>query len=126
MDGSTGTFAGDFIWHTKNVIIGTMRNWSKIALEWNLANDAQFNLLLQGGCTQCKGAITINSAESYTKNVAYYIIAHASKFVPQNSQRIGSTQVGNLSTVAFKTPEGKIALIVLNEGAEVENFNINL
>ena len=60
-----------------------------------------------------------------TKNVAYYIIAHASKFVPQNSQRIGSTQVGNLSTVAFRTPEGKIALIVLNEGAEVENFNIN-
>ena len=122
--GSTGTFAGDFIWHTKNVIIGTMRNWSKIALEWNLANDAQFQPFTPGGCTQCKGAITINSAESYTKNVAYYIIAHASKFVPQNSQRIGSTQVGNLSTVAFKTPEGKIALIVLNEGAEVENFNI--
>ena len=102
-----------------------MRNWSKIALEWNLANDAQFQPFTPGGCTQCKGAITINSAESYTKNVAYYIIAHASKFVPQNSQRIGSTQVGNLSTVAFKTPEGKIALIVLNEGAEVENFNIN-
>ena len=101
-----------------------MRNWSKIALEWNLANDAQFQPFTPGGCTQCKGAITINSAESYTKNVAYYIIAHASKFVPQNSQRIGSTQVGNLSTVAFKTPEGKIALIVLNEGAEVENFNI--
>ena len=123
--GSTGTFAGDFIWHTKNVIIGTMRNWSKIALEWNLANDAQFQPFTPGGCTQCKGAITINSSESYTKNVAYYIIAHASKFVPQNSQRIGSTQVGNLSTLAFKTPEGKIALIVLNEGAEVENFNIN-
>ncbi len=122
--GSTVTFAGDFIWHTKNVIIGTMRNWSKIALEWNLANDAQFQPFTPGGCTQCKGAITINSSDSYTKNVAYYIIAHASKFVPQNSQRIGSTQVGNLSTLAFKTPEGKIALIVLNEGAEVENFNI--
>ena len=101
-----------------------MRNWRKIALEWNLANDAQFQPFTPGGCTQCKGAITINSSDSYTKNVAYYIIAHASKFVPQNSQRIGSTQVGNLSTVAFKTPEGKIALIVLNEGAEVENFNI--
>ncbi len=122
--GSTGTFAGDFIWHTKNVIIGTMRNWSKIALEWNLANDAQFQPFTPGGCTQCKGAITINSSDSYTKNVAYYIIAHASKFIPQNSQRIGSTQVENLSTVAFRTPKGKIALIVLNEGAEVENFNI--
>ena len=97
-----------------------MRNWSKIALEWNLANDAQFQPLLQEVVPQCKGAITINSADSYTKNVAYYIIAHASKFVPQNSQRIGSTQVGNLSTLAFKTPEGKIALIVLNEGQKLK------
>jgi glucosylceramidase len=30
--GSTGTFSGDLMWHTKNVVIGSMRNWSKIAL----------------------------------------------------------------------------------------------
>ncbi len=44
-----------------------MRNWSKIALEWNLANDAQFQPFTPGRYTQCKGAITINSSESYTK-----------------------------------------------------------
>jgi len=41
--GSKSDFAGDLKWHIKNVIIGTMRNWSRIALEWNLANDPGFN-----------------------------------------------------------------------------------
>lgn len=122
--GSTGTFSGDLMWHTKNVVIGSMRNWSKIALEWNIANDAAFNLHTPGGCTQCKGAITINNSETFTRNVGYYIIAQASKFIPQNSVRISSTESGNLSTVAFKTPAGKIALIVLNDGANNETFNI--
>ena len=121
---STGTFSGDLMWHTKNVVIGSMRNWSKIALEWNIANDAAFNPHTPGGCTQCKGAITINNSETFTRNVGYYIIAQASKFIPQNSVRISSTESGNLSTVAFKTPAGKIALIVLNDGANNETFNI--
>ena len=122
--GSTGAFSGDLLWHTKNVVIGSMRNWSKIALEWNLANDASFGPHTPGGCTECKGAITINNSETFTRNVGYYIIAQASKFIPQNSVRISSTESGNLSSVAFKTPAGKIALIVLNDGANNETFNI--
>jgi glucosylceramidase len=122
--GSTGIFSGDLMWHTKNVVIGSMRNWSKIALEWNIANDAAFNPHTPGGCTECKGAITINNSETFTRNVGYYIIAQASKFIPQNSVRISSTESGNLSSVAFKTPAGKIALIVLNDGANNETFNI--
>ena len=122
--GSAGAFSGDLLWHTKNVVIGSMRNWSKIALEWNLANDASFGPHTPGGCTECKGAITINNSETFTRNVGYYIIAQASKFIPQNSVRISSTESGNLSSVAFKTPAGKIALIVLNDGANNETFNI--
>ncbi|MCW3167120.1 glucosylceramidase [Chryseobacterium sp. 09-1422] len=122
--GSKGTFDGDLNWHTKNVIIGSMRNWSKIALEWNLANDAEFKPHTPGGCTECKGAITVSDRENFTRNVGYYIIAHASKFVPANSQRISSTQTDNLSTVAFKTPEGKTVLIVQNYSKTDGNFNI--
>lgn len=124
--GSTSSFSDDLMWHSKNVIIGSMRNWSKVALEWNLANDPGFNPHTDGGCTQCKGAVTVNTSEAFTKNVAYYIIAHASKFVPQNSQRIASTQPGNLSSVAFIRPDGKTTLIVLNEGNATENFNIKM
>lgn len=121
---SEGNFGGDLRWHAKNVVIGSMRNWSKIALEWNLANDSSFGPHTPGGCSQCKGAITINSADSFVRNVAYYIIAHASKFVPFGSTRITSNLQGNLSNVAFKTPAGKIVLIVVNDGNNAEQFNI--
>lgn len=121
---STGNFSGDLDWHVKNIVIGSMRNWSKTALEWNVANDASFGPHTPGGCTQCKGAVTITGASSYDKNVAYYIIAHASKFVPANSQRIASTQGDNLSTIAFKTPAGKTVLIVQNSNNGDKTFNI--
>lgn len=119
---SNGSFDGDLKWHLKNVIIGATRNWSKTALEWNLANDASFGPHTQGGCTTCKGALTISG--SVTRNVAYYIIAHASKFVPAGSVRIASAIVGNLQNVAFLTPTGKKVLIVLNDGNSAETFNI--
>ncbi|WP_250254345.1 glycoside hydrolase family 30 beta sandwich domain-containing protein [Chryseobacterium sp. Marseille-Q3244] len=122
--GSKGTFNEDLNWHMKNVIIGSMRNWSRIALEWNLANDSKYGPHTDGGCTECKGAITIANSENFTRNVAYYIVAHASKFVPAGSQRIASTQTKYLSTAAFKTPTGKTVLIVQNDSKEIENFNI--
>ncbi|MBN8642428.1 MAG: glucosylceramidase [Flavobacteriales bacterium] len=121
---STGDFGGDLKWHLKNVIIGSMRNWSKNALEWNLANNASFGPHTPGGCTMCKGALTVVSSENFERNVAYYIIAHASKFVPAGSVRIASNQVGNLNNVAFKTPAGKIVVIVENDGASSEIFNV--
>ena len=112
--GAKSSFNGDLKWHLKNVIIGTMRNWSKLALEWNLANDPQYNPHTPGGCTECKGALTIGP--TITRNVAYYIIGHASRFVPPGSVRISSTQSGDLYNVAFLTPEGKKVLIVENDG----------
>jgi len=121
---SDGSFSGDLKWHLKNVIIGSMRNWSKNALEWNLANNASFGPHTPGGCSQCKGALTITGADSFTRNVGYYIIAHASKFVPMGSVRIASNLSGNLNNVAFKTPSGKIVLIVENDGSVAELFNI--
>src|SRR5690606_33501108 len=78
---SDGSFDGDLKWHLKNVIIGAMRNWSKNALEWNLANNEYFGPHTPGGCTVCKGGVTIGSSGNITRNVGYYIVAHASKFV---------------------------------------------
>jgi glucosylceramidase len=120
---SSGTFAGDLQWHMTNVIIGSMKNWSRNALEWNLANDPSFGPHTPGGCTTCKGALTI-SASSVTRNVGYYIIAHAAKFVPSGSVRIGSSLVSNLPNVAFQTPAGKKVLIVENNSTAPTAFNI--
>ena len=120
---SNGNFATDLRWHMKNVIIGSMKNMSRTALEWNLANDASFGPHTIGGCTTCLGALTVNSG-SYSRNVAYYIIAHASRFIPAGSKRIASDNYGNIFTVAFLRADGKKVLIVLNDNNSTENFNI--
>ena len=120
---SNGQFAGDFIWHIKNVVIGSMNNWSRTALEWNLANDASYGPHTPGGCTECKGALTI-SGNSISRNVAYYILAQVARFVPAGSVRIKTNVIGGLYYVAFKTPQGKKILLVLNDGTAAINFNI--
>lgn len=121
-----GTFAGDLNWHVKNLIIGATRNWSRNVLEWNLAADPEFNPHTdEGGCTMCLGALTIDGS-AITRNISYYIIGHASKFVPDGSVRIGSSLPEGLANVAFLTPEGKKVLIVLNESNASKKFNIAL
>ena len=120
--GAPSNFSGDLNWHVKNLIVGATRNWSKNVIEWNLASDPSYSPHTNGGCTTCLGALTIGS--SITRNVSYYIIAHASKFVPQGSVRIASNITSSLQNVAFKTPAGKKVLIVLNDNASTQTFNI--
>ncbi|MCP9754493.1 glucosylceramidase [Lacihabitans sp. CCS-44] len=122
--GHPSNFGGDLAWHVKNLIIGATRNWCKTVLEWNLAIDPQMNPHTEGGCTACLGAITIDKGK-IERNAAYYIIGHASKFVPTNSKRIASNTVLNLSNVAFKTPAGKTVLIVINDSDKSVEFLIS-
>jgi glucosylceramidase len=133
----------------KRMLIDTTRNWSRNVILWNLAADPQNNPHTgNGGCSMCQGAITIDK-DAVSFNLAYYTIAHASKFVRPGSMRIGSTNRGDqtvaltedeerpglkriavientqvLPNVAFRTPEGKIVLIVANDTASVSSFGV--
>lgn len=122
--GAPGNLAGDLSWHVRTLIIGGTRNWCRNVLEWNLAadplNDPHTD---QGGCDQCLGTITVNG-NAIIRNPAYYILAHAAKFVRPGSVRIASNLPENLPNVAFKTPDGKKVLIVLNDNAAPQSFNI--
>ena len=120
---ANGNFGGDLNWHLKNVVVGSLRNWSRTVLEWNLANDPSFGPHTPGGCNTCKGAVTIGNT-GVTRNVAYYIIAHVSKFIPPGSVRIESSLLGGLPNVAFRTPAGQKVLVVLNDGSATASFNI--
>lgn len=122
--GKDGSFAGDLQWHISNVVIGSLKNWSKMALEWNLANDPGFGPHTPGGCTACKGALTI-SGNSIERNVAYYIIAHASGFIPPGSVRVASSEPGGLQHVAFRRPDGRLVMLILNEEKQERNFRID-
>src|SRR5208282_6922188 len=99
-----GNLSGNLAWHTRMLIIGATRNWCRNVLEWNLAADPNHNPHTEGGCTRCLGAVTIG--DEITRNPAYYIIAHASKFVRPGSVRIASNIPAGLPNVAFKTPDG--------------------
>jgi glucosylceramidase len=120
--GAPANFGGDLLWHVKNLIIGASKNWSKTVLEWNLAADPSQKPFTDGGCTACLGAVTIG--ETVSRNPAYYIIAHASKFVYPGSVRIASNGTMSLPNVAFKTPTGQTVLIVMNESDKPIEFNI--
>ena len=133
----------------KNLVIRTTGNWSRNVILWNLAadplNDPHTG---NGGCPMCQGAITIDG-DAVTKNIAWYTIAHASKFVRPGSVHIASTNRGDksvglyedeqrpgafrttlienteiLPNVAFKTPDGRIVLIVINDTFSVNSFRI--
>jgi glucosylceramidase len=121
--GSKESFSGNLMWHTKNVIIGTLNNWGSAAIEWNLASDQNYQPHTPGGCDECKGALTING-NNISRNESYFIVAHASKFIPAGSVRIASSVVNGLTNVAFKTPQDKKVLLVLNDGSSPVNFNI--
>ena len=120
--GGPENFAVDLRWHVKTLIIGASRNWSRNVLEWNLASDPAYNPHTVGGCNTCLGGITIG--REITRNVGYFIIGHASKFVSPGSVRIASNEAPPLENVAFLTPEGKKVLIVLNDSSAKENFSI--
>lgn len=123
--GAPGNFSGDLAWHIKTLFVGGTRNWCKTILEWNLASDPNLQPHTPGGCTECLGAVTIDN-NAVIRNPAYYIIAHASKFVRPGSVRIASSVVSPLPNVAFKTPNGKIVLLVLNESRAPQVFKISV
>lgn len=108
----------------QRLMIGATRNWSRNVLQWNLAANSKFTPYTdRGGCDMCQGAISIDG-DMVTRNLAYYSMAHASKFVRPGSVRIASNETKAISNVAFKTPGGKKVLIVSNTTNQKQIFAI--
>ncbi|HZR21005.1 MAG TPA: glycoside hydrolase family 30 beta sandwich domain-containing protein [Verrucomicrobiae bacterium] len=122
--GAPGNLAGDLDWHVNTLIIGASKNWCRTVLEWNLASNPQLTPHTdRGGCDRCLGAVTIDG-DKVTRNPAYYIVAHAAKFVRPGSVRVGSNHLDSLSNVAFRSPEGKTVLVVVNTSQAQQQFEI--
>lgn len=122
--GAPGNLQGDIPWHVKNLLIGAPRNWAKTVLEWNLSSNPTLTPHTdRGGCDRCLGAVTIDGDE-VTRNPAYYVIAHASKFVDAGALRIDSNELEGLPNVAFLNSDGKKVLIALNDSPNPISFKI--
>ncbi len=128
---SGGRWAPDWAknlqYFTRTLMIDTTRGWARGVLLWNLALDENDGPQL-GGCKDCRGVVTIDSRTgAVTRNVEYYALAHASRFVRPGAYRIASdTADKDLANVAFRNPDGSLALLVANGAAETRAFSVRV
>jgi glucosylceramidase len=97
---------------------GILRNWARCIITWNLVLDekGQPNI----GPFNCGGLITQNSQTGeISRSGLYWALAHYSKFV-QRDARVVSTrgEIGKISHVAFKNPDGSLILVLTNQGRQ--------
>jgi glucosylceramidase len=123
-------FEGTLRWHTRNVVIHTIRNWAKTVINWNLALDPAGGPH-NGGCDTCTGVVAIAPDGTITRNAEYYTLGHVARFVKPGAVRIASTSWGGtgwgdapIMDVAFRNPDGSTVLLVLNDNAAEQSFGV--
>ena len=121
-------FADTLKWHAANITIGATQNWAKAVATWNIALKPTGGPV-NGGCGNnpqgmCTGVLTIDGT-TVTRNAEYYTLGHMSRFVRQGATRIGSNNAGDIHSVAFRNPDGTIALVVTNVGGGTQTFGVS-
>ncbi len=85
---------------------------------WNLALDPAHGPHT-GGCADCRGVVTIDpKTGAITRNVEYYVLGHASRFVLPGAFRVGaSSRGGEVEAAAFLNPDGsRVAILYRKSG----------
>ena len=106
-------------WMTDQLIIGAANNWSRGTLLWNLALDPAHGPHT-GGCADCRGVVTIDPATGQiTRNVEYYVLGHASRFVLPGAYRVATARQGDaIEAAAFLNPDqSRIAILYRKTGS---------
>ena len=113
----------------EEVALGTVNNWCRGVIVWNLMLDSERGPNRVGGCQTCYGAVDISSADfkTITKNSHYYIIGHLSAVVKPGATRIGTKGYSEQGVVysAFENPDGSYALVLLNKTEAGKKINIS-
>jgi len=129
-----GYYAPDFASNLGNDIEGqviqVLRNWGKTVVMWNMALNATGGPTVQNGCSNCRGVVTIDNSTTpatVSKNVEYYVLGHLAKYVQTGAVRIDSNTFGSgsIDDVAFKNPDGSIAVLVYNGASSPNTFSLN-
>jgi glucosylceramidase len=118
--------ADNLVWEALNNVIGPMRNWAAASDYWTMATDQSNGPNVGGGCTTCRGMVTVNSDGTFTPNEDYYAWAQFSKFVQPDAVRIGSPDLesAGLPNIAFQNPDGSIITVVLNSNSGPTTFHV--
>ena len=106
-------------WMASKLIIGASNHWSRGTLLWNLALDPQYGPH-KGGCGNCRGVITIDPANgAITRNVEYYALAHASRFVLPDARRtLTTTRSTDVEAASFVNADGRRVAILYRKAGE--------
>ena len=130
------TEASGGVWQKNNALaqeatelVNVTRNWARSYVLWALATDQNRGPHV-GGCGDCRGLVTIdltNPAKPAVKReVDYYVIGHATKFVLPGAVRIASNEPAGtqLKDVAFRNPNGTVVLYTVNNGSASQDIRI--
>lgn len=118
-------WGGSLEWMTDNLIIAPTRAGSKGSILWNLALDENRGPHL-GGCGNCRPVVTINRAtHAVTRNVEYYVLGHASRFVRPGARAIASGGgPAALRFAAFLNADGTVVLLAHNTARSALTFSV--
>ena len=120
-------FGNNLVWNMQNLLVGSVRDYAKGVLLWNMALD-QNSGPQNGGCTNCRGVVTINdsvSPSTIAYNVEYYSLGQASKFFQPGAYRVDSNNPSSsLIDVTFLNPDGTHELMVCNTGSSSATFQV--
>ncbi len=106
------------------LLIHSIRDGAQGIILWNLALNPE-NGPTNGGCTTCRGIVTIDG-NSYQSNVDAYALGLLSRTVLPGARRIASNTLGlgSVEDVAFRDPNGKIVTLVFNSGNTAKTFHL--
>jgi glucosylceramidase len=112
-----------------DVALGTVNNWCRAVMVWNLMLDSDRGPNRDGGCQTCYGAVDINKADYKTisRNSHYYIIGHLSAVVKPGATRIGAsgTAASGLTYAAFENTDNTCALVLLNSDSANKKITLS-
>ncbi len=124
----SASFSNSLLWDVETLLVGAPQNWAKTVIKWNIALDQNHGPKITGGCTDCRGLITVNSTNgAITRNPDYYAMAHISKFVRPGARRVASTEApaeGPYS-VTFANPDTSTVVIAFNDQHTPRNYAIH-
>ena len=113
----------------REVALGTVNNWCRAVIVWNLMLDSERGPNREGGCQTCYGAVDIDKAtySSITRNSHYYIIGHLSAVVRPGAVRIGTSGFSDTGYFysAFENPDGSYAVVLLNSTSETKKITLD-
>lgn len=123
-EAASGTWIADPVTNDFEMIIQSMRNWSRSFIKWALVLDENHGPH-QGGCSTCTPVVTIDSQTGALRyEIDYYTLGHFSKYVLPGATRIYSTNPTGMVSAAFQNPDGSKALVAFNDTGADKNFQV--